>query len=184
MPPRPRSIGCFRPSRVRKQGQGCVAARTGLRALPLMTAKGHKAGRDAASFFSVLDLFSGAGGISEGFRQAGYRAVAASDSDPDAAATYAVNFPEANVITGDIREPSVYDKILTAAKSASVVVGGPPCQAFSQVRNHSRLIDDPRNALYREFVGIVRASLPMAFVMENVTGMDQMGVREQVIADL
>lgn len=134
--------------------------------------------------FSVVDLFAGAGGISEGFRQAGFRVVAGSDSDPDAAATYALNFPEARTIAGDIRDPAVYEQILAAAKSASVIVGGPPCQAFSQVRNHSRLIEDPRNSLYREFVGIVRATLPMAFVVENVTGMDQMGVRAQILSDL
>jgi DNA (cytosine-5)-methyltransferase 1 len=150
----------------------------------MSTAKGHRSSRDASPSFSVLDLFSGAGGISEGFREAGYHVLAGSDSDPDAAATYAHNFPKAKVITGDIREPAIYEKILKEAKSASVVVGGPPCQAFSQVRNHSRIIDDPRNALYREFVGVVRAALPMAFIMENVTGMDQMGVREQVITDL
>jgi DNA (cytosine-5)-methyltransferase 1 len=138
----------------------------------------------AAPEFTILDLFSGAGGISEGFRQAGYRVVAGSDSDPDAAATYSQNFPEAQAITGDIRHPDVYGDVLAAAKSVSVIVGGPPCQAFSQVRNHSRMIDDPRNSLYREFVGIVRDALPIAFVMENVTGMDQMGVREQIVADL
>ena len=134
--------------------------------------------------FTVLDLFSGAGGISEGFRQAGYCVVAGSDSDPDAAATYSLNFPEAQLITGDIRQADVYERILAAAKCARVIVGGPPCQAFSQVRNHSRMIEDPRNALYREFVGVVRAALPTAFVMENVTGIDQMGVREQIATDL
>lgn len=133
---------------------------------------------------SLVDLFSGAGGISEGFRQAGYRILAGADSDPDAAATYALNFPEARTITGDIRDPGTSEQILAAAKSASVIVGGPPCQAFSQVRNHTRMIDDPRNALYREFVRVVRASLPLAFVMENVTGMDQMGARQQIAFDL
>ena len=133
---------------------------------------------------TVVDLFAGAGGISEGFRQAGFRVLAGSDSDPDAAATYALNFPEARTITGDIRKRSVREQILDVARQATVIVGGPPCQAFSQVRNHSRVIDDPRNALYREFVGIVRAALPMAFLVENVTGMDQMGVREQIAADL
>ena len=134
--------------------------------------------------FTVVDLFSGAGGISEGFRQAGYGVLAGSDSDPDAAATYSRNFPEACTVAGDICEPAVHERILEAARCASVIVGGPPCQAFSQMRNHSRMIEDPRNALYREFVGIVRAALPMAFVMENVTGMDQMGVRNQIAADL
>ncbi|PSM30805.1 DNA cytosine methyltransferase [Haliangium sp. UPWRP_2] len=131
------------------------------------------------SGLTVVDLFAGAGGISEGFRQAGYNVVAGLDSDPDATATYALNFPEAQTITGDIRESAVYEQVLAASKRASVLVGGPPCQAFSQVRNHTRMIEDPRNALYREFVGVLRAALPIAFILENVTGMDQMGVRQQ-----
>lgn len=138
----------------------------------------------AANGFSVVDLFSGAGGISEGFRQAGFAVITGTDNDPDAAATYALNFPEAQTITGDIRDATVKARILEAARSANVLVGGPPCQAFSQMRNHTRLIDDPRNALYREFVGVLRETLPMAFVMENVTGIDQMGVREQISTDL
>jgi DNA (cytosine-5)-methyltransferase 1 len=63
-------------------------------------------------------------------------------------------------------------------------LAAPPCQAFSQVRNHVRVIDDPRNALYREFVQIVGEVQPAAFLMENVTGIDQMGFREQIAADL
>ena len=134
--------------------------------------------------FRVVDLFAGAGGLSEGFRQAGFAVAAGSDNDPDATATYALNFPEAKTITGDIRDPQVKAQILEAARSASVLVGGPPCQAFSQVRNHTRMIDDPRNSLYREFVDVLRQTTPMAFLMENVTGMDQMGVREQIASDL
>lgn len=132
----------------------------------------------------VLDLFAGAGGISEGFRQAGFRVLAGSDIDTDAVATYALNFPEAESIHGDIREPDTHERIVSLAREADVVVGGPPCQAFSQVRNHTRLIDDPRNSLYREFVLVVKKVLPRAFVMENVTGMDQMGVRDQIHQDL
>lgn len=133
---------------------------------------------------AVLDLFMGAGGISEGFRQAGYRILGGVEIDPDAAATYASNFPEAQTIVGDIREPAVHEAVLALARQADVVAGGPPCQAFSQVRNHVRMIDDPRNALYREFVRVLREALPAAFLMENVTGIDQMGVREQMAADL
>lgn len=132
----------------------------------------------------VLDLFSGAGGISEGFRQAGYQIVGASEIDPDAAATFAMNFPEARVVCGNIRAPETAEEVDDLASKAGIIVGGPPCQAFSQVRNHARLIDDPRNSLYREFVRVVRRSLPKAFVMENVTGIDQMGAREQIRADL
>lgn len=134
--------------------------------------------------FGVVDLFCGAGGLSEGFRQAGFAIVAGSDNDPDAMATYAANFPEAQAITGDIRSPAVKERILAAARQATVLIGGPPCQAFSQVRNHTRMIDDPRNALYREFVDVLKQTLPPSFVVENVTGMDQMGVREQIAADL
>lgn len=136
------------------------------------------------SAFAVVDLFCGAGGLSEGFRQAGFVVAAGSDNDPDALATYSANFPEAEAILGDIRERSVKERVLAAARTADVLVGGPPCQAFSQVRNHSRVIDDPRNALYREFVATLREALPRAFVMENVTGIDQMGARDQIIADL
>ncbi|MFN7609623.1 MAG: DNA cytosine methyltransferase [bacterium] len=132
----------------------------------------------------IIDLFCGAGGIAEGFRQAGFQSVAASDIDPDACATFQRNFPEAVVVHGDIRESRVRSKVLEAGEGASVVVGGPPCQAFSQVRNHARLIDDPRNSLYKEFVRIVGRVLPSAFLMENVTGIDQMGFREQIVGDL
>jgi DNA (cytosine-5)-methyltransferase 1 len=133
---------------------------------------------------TVIDLFAGAGGIAEGFRQGGFRSVAASDIDPDACATFARNFPDAVVVHGDLRSADVKAALLEAGGRADVVVGGPPCQAFSQVRNHTRLIDDPRNSLYREFVAIVGRVLPSAFLMENVTGIDQMGFREQITSDL
>jgi len=141
-------------------------------------------GLDQPNDFTVVDLFCGAGGMSEGFRQAGFEVLAGSDNDPDALATFAANFPDAQTIFGDIRIDAVKEQILDAARRATVLVGGPPCQAFSQVRNHSRMIDDPRNALYREFVSALRIALPPAFVMENVTGMDQMGAREQILTDL
>lgn len=146
--------------------------------------RGKPAGAPSSIGPTVVDLFSGAGGLSEGFRQAGFTVIAGSDNDPDALATYATNFPEAEVILGDIRMPEVRERIREFARSATVLVGGPPCQAFSQVRNHSRVIDDPRNSLYREFVETLREAEPPAFVMENVTGMDQMGIREQILADL
>ncbi len=133
---------------------------------------------------TVIDLFAGAGGIAEGFRQAGFRSIAATDIDPDACATFARNFPDAVVVHGDLRSSSTKAELLEAGSRADVVVGGPPCQAFSQVRNHARLIDDPRNSLYKEFVEIVGRVLPSAFLMENVTGIDQMGVREQIATDL
>jgi DNA (cytosine-5)-methyltransferase 1 len=139
---------------------------------------------DAARRPRVVDLFCGAGGLSEGFRQAGFEVVAGTDHDPDAIATYARNFPSAAALYGDIRDPALREQLDAAAASADVLIGGPPCQAFSQVRNRSRLIDDPRNSLYREFVSAVAAARPAAFLMENVPGLAQMGVKAQVLDDL
>lgn len=133
---------------------------------------------------TVVDLFAGAGGIAEGFRQEGFESIAASDIDPDACATFMHNFPETTMVHGDLRSSAVKAALMEAGRNADVVVGGPPCQAFSQVRNHTRLIDDPRNALYREFVEIVGTVMPSAFLMENVTGIDQMGFRDQIAGDL
>lgn len=133
---------------------------------------------------AMVDLFSGAGGISEGFSNAGYEVLGGLDIDPDAVATFALNFPKASSICGDIRNLRVREQVVSVARRADVVVGGPPCQAFSQVRNHARIIDDPRNSLYREFVRVVAEIKPPCFLMENVTGMDQMGVREQIVEDL
>lgn len=132
----------------------------------------------------VADLFCGAGGLSEGFRQAGYVIVAGVDTDPDACATFGRNFRPAQALHADIRQPESRRQFLKIAGDVDVLIGGPPCQAFSQVRNHARLIDDPRNSLYREFVHSVREILPVAFVMENVPGLQQMGVKEQVLQDL
>jgi DNA (cytosine-5)-methyltransferase 1 len=140
--------------------------------------------RHTSPSLTVVDLFAGAGGLAEGFSQAGFKTVGGNDSDPDACATFALNFPGAHVVHGDIRVKAVRQRVLAIAKGVDVVVGGPPCQAFSQVRNHVRVIDDPRNSLYREFVHIVRELQPKAFLMENVTGIDQMGFREQIVSDL
>lgn len=136
------------------------------------------------SSLTIIDLFAGAGGIAEGFRQEGFQTLAATDIDPDACATFQLNFPDARVVHGDIRKRNVKAAVLEAGSKVDVVVGGPPCQAFSQVRNHVRIIDDPRNSLYKEFVEIVGRVQPSAFVMENVTGIDQMGFREQIVSDL
>ena len=133
---------------------------------------------------TVVDLFCGAGGLSEGFRSAGFDVLGGCEIDPDAAATFRLNFPDAVVVQGDIRDERAQDEIREAAAGATVVVGGPPCQAFSQVRNHSRLIDDPRNSLYREFVKVIASTRPKAFLMENVTGLDQLGVRDEILQDL
>jgi len=151
---------------------------------PVLASRVFRVREDAMKALPVLDLFAGAGGISEGFRQAGFPIIGASEMDPDAAATFARNFQGTEVVCGDIRNPDIRGRVAELAGLAEIIVGGPPCQAFSQVRNHARIFDDERNSLYREFVQIVRTSMPKAFLMENVTGIDQMGARERIATDL
>lgn len=140
--------------------------------------------------FTCLDLFCGAGGLSEGFRQAGFHTVAANDFDPWAGATFALNHEPhgTKFVPGDISTPAVKEQLLHHARSGvDVVIGGPPCQAFSQVRNHARIIDDPRNSLYRHFVQMIAAVSPRLFVMENVPGLENLdggAIRNQIIDDL
>lgn len=138
-----------------------------------------------------LDLFSGAGGFSEGFRQAGFHTLAATDIDPWAGATYALNHRKhgTEFILGDIAKRAVQEQLFDVAgnQELDAVIGGPPCQGFSQVRNHARLIDDPRNRLYRHYVSVIRQLRPRTFVMENVPGLENLGrgaVRTQILEDL
>lgn len=144
----------------------------------------RKRGTGGDGQLACVDLFCGAGGLSQGFRQAGYRILGGADTDPDACATYARNFPSAEAIYGDLRTPRIRDRIKELAADADVIIGGPPCQAFSQMRNHDRMLADPRNALYREFVRVVESARPLAFVMENVPGMSQLGIEEKIARHL
>lgn len=122
---------------------------------------------------TVIDLFCGAGGLSEGFRQAGYTVVAGSDYDPAAGRTFAATHPEATFFEGRIQDLAVSD-ILRATGlrkgDLEVLVGGPPCQGYS-VYNHGRGVDDPRAGLFREYLRIVEGLMPKWLVMENVSGL-------------
>ena len=140
--------------------------------------------RGQTAVLSVLDVFCGAGGFSEGFRTAGFRIAVGTDIDPDACATYAYNFPRSVTVCGDMTSEATRSRVVEAAGAVDVVVGGPPCQAFSQVRNHDRVLSDPRNQLYREFIWLLERVRPRAFVMENVPGLAQLRVQEQIAKDL
>lgn len=138
---------------------------------------------------SAVDLFCGAGGLSEGLRQAGFNVLAAADHDPDACETFRQNFRGTRLIEGDLTDRSKHEALLSAAsgRRLDLLAGGPPCQAYSQIHNHDRLIHDPRNRLYREFVAILRELRPRALLLENVLGMNQLNggaVRDQIEEDL
>jgi DNA (cytosine-5)-methyltransferase 1 len=106
----------------------------------------------------VLDLFSGAGGFTVGFVKEGFRPVLGVDFDQWAIETYAKNFGRHASCT-DIAKIRSFPK-------ADVIVGGPPCQGFSQLGSH--IPDDPRNQLWRHYLRAVRQVRPRVFVMENV----------------
>ncbi len=133
--------------------------------------------------WTVADLFAGAGGLTEGFRQAGFRPTVAVEFDRWAAQTYAANFGEhvlacriedvgVRVIAGGLEWSGrnvAGDVTSYETPAVDVLVGGPPCQGFSPL---GRMTDwdrrDPRNKLWRHYARILEAVDPKVFVIENV----------------
>ena len=129
---------------------------------------------------TAIDLFCGAGGLSEGLRQAGFSIIAGNDIDPFAAATFVATHKEAKFIDGSIRDLSADDFLrATGLKKGELdcLVGGPPCQGYS-VYNHKRGMHDERSHLFREYLRIVEGLMPAWIVMENVTGIMSAGEGE------
>lgn len=123
--------------------------------------------------FRILDLFSGAGGFSCGLHMLdNFQTAVASDFMSDALATFKLNMPETEVIYGDICSPDVRDQIISASRKYGVnmIVGGPPCQGFSN-KGKKLGLADPRNFLFREYLKIVDVLKPEVFVIENVKAM-------------
>jgi DNA (cytosine-5)-methyltransferase 1 len=118
----------------------------------------------------VIDLFAGCGGLTAGFASTGrYTPVAAVEHDLSAASTYAANFGEDHVYWGKIE-----DWVKGDLPEADVVVGGPPCQGFSNLGKRSPF--DPRNELWRHYMETLIAVRPRAFLIENV---DRFGASDQ-----
>jgi DNA (cytosine-5)-methyltransferase 1 len=120
----------------------------------------------------VIDLFCGCGGISEGFRLAGFEIVGGLDFNEDAVATFNHNFKNARGICGDIQEvknediPFMFDLL----GDIDVIVGGPPCQGFSSANRWQKELEDPRNKLFYEYIRFVEVLKPKAVLIENVRG--------------
>lgn len=120
----------------------------------------------------VIDLFCGCGGLSEGFKLAGYTIVGGVDFNSAAIETYSANFPGAKGICCDLSEMDE-DKIIEVfgdLESIDVIIGGPPCQGFSSANRYKIEGEDPRNKLFFEFVKFVDLAKPKAIVIENVRG--------------
>lgn len=120
--------------------------------------------------FKILDLFCGAGGFSSGMdKNKNMETVVAVDFDKNAAFTFSKNFPNTDVIVGDITHTSIKNKIVTSAKEHKVnmIIGGPPCQGFS-LKGKNLGLEDPRNFLFLEYIEMLKRISPEVFVIENV----------------
>lgn len=130
----------------------------------------------------IIDLFCGAGGFSWGFVREGYQIELANDIEPSTIETYKYNHPDLNsnkILSGDIKE--IVENIEKHVSSdIDVIIGGPPCQSFSSA-NQQRVIDDPRNILYKYYVKAVEKIRPKFILMENVRGM--LKVADEVVED-
>lgn len=126
---------------------------------------------------TAIDLFCGAGGLSEGLRQAGFRVLAGNDFDEAAGETYVATHADAKFLGGPIQAISAQDFLKASGLrkgELDVLAGGPPCQAYS-VYNHQRGMHDDRSSLFREHLRMVEGLQPKWVVMENVTGIFSAG---------
>ncbi|MDB5470421.1 MAG: (cytosine-5-)-methyltransferase [Caulobacter sp.] len=131
-----------------------------------------------------VDLFAGAGGMSLGFEQAGFDVVAAVEIDPVHCAAHKFNFPDCAVVAKSVQQVTAAE-IRSAAgiglRTVDVVFGGAPCQGFSMIGQ--RILDDPRNALVKDFVRLVHDLRASYFVFENVKGLT-VGKHRQFLEEL
>ena len=133
----------------------------------------------------VGDLFAGVGGMSQGFLMAGGFDIAfAVEYDKDIASAYQKNHLNADVYAQDIRDIDV--KLLHEKHpNVDVIIGGPPCQGFSQ-KGKRMSLDDPRNFLFRQYVRFVEEFRPKYFVLENVPGIITVSggfFKDQIVAE-
>jgi len=118
----------------------------------------------------AIDLFCGAGGLSEGLDQAGFETRVGVDFDKNAIATFKLNHPKAAAVLGDVADVTGDQlKRLAGSDDIDLIAGGPSCQGFST--HGKRIQDDPRNFLFKHFVRLVDEVRPKMFLMENVKGM-------------
>lgn len=116
---------------------------------------------------TVIDLFAGVGGLSLGFEMKGFQVLLANEYDESIAAAYMANHKKTKMIVGDITKLDL-DKTFGDYKGkVDVIIGGPPCQGFSQ-KGQRKTIHDKRNFLFKYYVAVVKLVSPKYFVMENV----------------
>lgn len=122
-----------------------------------------------------LDLFCGIGGLTLGMRSAGIECLGGTDIWDIAGATFKINLPEIPFTRGDVTKVSpqeLLDQLNVDASDINLIVGGPPCQGFSTVGK--RLVEDPRNSLWKHYLLVVRHVRPAYVLIENVEGLNVM----------
>lgn len=141
------------------------------------------------SKMTFVDLFCGAGGLSKGLEMAGLLGICGLDWFEEAGMTYRRNFDHP-FVSGDITTQEKKDEFYATVKKQlgrrklNIVAGGFPCQGFSMAGN--RIVDDPRNSLYKEMLEIVKTLQPEFVICENVKGLRSMlggQVEKKIIED-
>ena len=119
---------------------------------------------------NCFELFAGCGGLGYGFHNEGFNIVAANELCEKIASTYKHNFPNTNVIVGDITQKDIKQQVYKKFENidCDVILGGPPCVAYSM--SGHRNSRDPRGQLFKDYVEFVKNLKPKVFVMENVKG--------------
>lgn len=124
----------------------------------------------------MVDLFAGVGGLSFGFaHHPDFRVVAANEILPEMATAYRANHPQVAMFEGDIKDFSaraLRRETQLGKQAVDVLVGGPPCQAYSTVGK--RLLEDPRAQLFKEYFRLLKELKPRLFIYENVKGLISM----------
>jgi DNA (cytosine-5)-methyltransferase 1 len=152
---------------------------------------GHDSQRKAHTdkpLLSTIDLFCGAGGITEGFREAQYRCLYANDCMPEAIETFQENHPDTWAECGKIEQvkpAEIRSKLKIRKGELDVLVGGPPCQGFS-INAPERFLSDQRNKLFKDYVRFLEEFEPKTFLFENVPGLLSLGdgkVLDRILAE-
>ena len=135
--------------------------------------------------YNVLDLFCDCGGLSLGFKMAGFNVLLGVDNWGDALVTFKANHKESKTLCADLAtlDPEDVQRQI-GLQPVDVIIGGPPCQGFSIAGK--RIVEDKRNKLYKSFVKMVSYFKPAAFVLENVPNILTMGggaVRNSIMSD-
>lgn len=141
------------------------------------------------SEMTFVDLFCGAGGLSKGLELSGLEGICGLDWFDEACRTYNRNFDHP-FVNGDIKDAATKQRFYATVeqqldgRKLNIVAGGFPCQGFSMAGN--RIVDDPRNSLYKELIEIVERLNPEFVVCENVKGLRSMlggRVEEKILSD-